>query len=457
LSIKTLHITNCYHASSGGIRTFYRALLRAANQRQREIRLVVPGPTSSVEDLGEFARIYTIAAPASPFVDSTYRLLLPHLYALPYRSKLRQIIEQEQPDLVEVCDKYALCFLPSVLRRGWIGSDSQTVLVGLSCERMDDNVSAYISPGSLGRRFSNWYMRNIYAPRFDCHISNSRYTAEELVDALAERPDLPVHVCPMGTDCENLGAHRRDQEKRNALLATFLNQPTEPESTKLLLYVGRISREKNISLLLEMMESLQDQTRTKFRLLIVGRGPLANWLEESAERRVPGQVRLLGHVADRERLADIFANCDALIHPNPREPFGIAPLEAMASGLPVVAPLSGGVLSYANEQNSWLAEPDGRSFANSVCQVFEDEGARRRKVGRAVETAADFSWSRSTEHFFDLYDKLCFRFRNSAGQTSLPLYRTEPLNRSAVSSRTGADNFPARTKIGGYDSGNSTL
>ena len=124
LPIKTLHITNCYHASSGGIRTFYHALLDAANQRRREIRLVVPGPKDSIEEVGEFARIYTIAAPVSPFVDSKYRLLLPHLYALPYRSKLRQILEEERPGLVEVCDKYTLCFLPSVLRRGWIESAS---------------------------------------------------------------------------------------------------------------------------------------------------------------------------------------------------------------------------------------------------------------------------------------------------------------------------------------------
>jgi glycosyltransferase involved in cell wall biosynthesis len=337
---------------------------------------VVPGPKDSIEEVGAFARIYTIAAPGSPFVDSRYRLLLPHLYALPYRSKLRQILEEERPGLVEVCDKYTLCFLPSVLRRGWIESAPRAVLVGLSCERMDDNVSAFISPGSLGRRFANWYMRKIYAPRFDCHISNSQYTAGELMEALAQRPDLPVHVCPMGTDCENFGPHRREQKKREALLATFRNASHAGENTKLLLYVGRISREKNISLLLEMMELLDDRGSAEYRLLVVGAGPLANWLISNAKRQMPGRVQLLGHLADRERLADVFANCDALIHPNPREPFGIAPLEAMASGLPVVAPISGGVLSYANEQNSWLVEANGQTFANSVRQIFDDERAR---------------------------------------------------------------------------------
>jgi alpha-1,6-mannosyltransferase len=457
LPIKTLHITNCYHASSGGIRTFYRALLHAANQRQREIRLVVPGPKDSVEEVGEFARIYTIGAPGSPFVDSTYRLLLPHLYALPYRSRLRRILEEERPDLVEVCDKYTLCFLPTMLRRGWIEGAPQAVLVGLSCERMDDNVSAYVSPGVLGRRFANWYMRTVYAPRFDCHISNSQYTAGELRDALAERPDLPVHVCPMGTDCENLSPQRREPKKREALLAAFRNKTSAGVNTRLLLYVGRISREKNISLLLKMMELLEDQDSAKYRLLIVGAGPLANWLEANAERRVPGRVHLLGHVADRECLADIFANCDALIHPNPREPFGIAPLEAMASGLPVIAPIAGGVLSYANEQNSWLAEPNGDSFANAVRRTFDDESARQTKVSRAIHTASEFSWSRTTAHFFDLYDSLHMRFRNSAGKRYLRLCTPEALNLPVLNKSLARSEFLSGTGFGTCDSGEKSF
>jgi glycosyltransferase involved in cell wall biosynthesis len=162
------------------------------------------------------------------------------------------------------------------------------------------------------------------------------------------------------------------------------------------------------------MEHLAGDPSADYRLLVAGTGPRANWLERMAERHAPGRVRLLGHIADREHLADIFANCDALIHPNPREPFGIAPLEAMASGLPVVASRSGGVLFYANERNSWLAKPNGESFARSVRRVFEDECGRRSKVERAIGTAADFSWPQVTARFFELYDGLYACFRNSA-------------------------------------------
>src|SRR5579872_853206 len=115
LAIKTLHITNHYHPSSGGIRIFYQALLEAADRHEREVRLVVPGAKDSIENIGKFGRIYTIAAPKCPVFDPRYRLLLPHLYALPYPSSLRKILQQEQPDLVEVCDKFALSCVPSVL------------------------------------------------------------------------------------------------------------------------------------------------------------------------------------------------------------------------------------------------------------------------------------------------------------------------------------------------------
>ena len=372
-----------------------------------------PARRIRVEQIGDFGRIYSIHAPKSPFIDSAYRLLLPHLYALPYRSRLRRILEEERPDLVEICDKYTLCYLPTIWRNGWDDNAHPAVFVGLSCERMDDNVSAFLSEGSLGRRFAHWYMRAIYAPRFDGHISNSEYTAAELVAALAKCPDLPVHVCPMGADCEKFGPQRRHPAKRAGLLAELQGLPRGGEDTRLLLYVGRLSREKNISLLVDMMELLSRNSREDYALLILGQGRLENWIRTEMDRRAGGRARLLGHVSDRERVADIFANCDALIHPNPREPFGIAPLEAMASGLPVVAPLSGGVLSYANAANAWLAEPNGASFAAAVHSVFGDDLARRQKIQRALDTAGKFNWAGTAARFFDLYDSLFARLRSS--------------------------------------------
>jgi phosphatidylinositol alpha 1,6-mannosyltransferase len=175
--------------------------------------------------------------------------------------------------------------------------------------------------------------------------------------------------------------------------------------------VGRLSPEKNIDLLVEMTELLAADPLAEYHLLFAGDGPCALQLREAAPGKAPGRIHFLGHIAGREQLADLYANCDALVHPNPREPFGIAPLEAMASGLPVVAPNVGGVLSYANRGNSWLVRPKPADFVSGVREVFADELARDRKIECALNTAACFDWPRIAGIFFALYDELCLRFR----------------------------------------------
>jgi hypothetical protein len=118
MPIKTLHLTNAWHPSSGGIRTFYRAMLREANARRQQLGLVVPAAASSMETVGDYGRIYFVKAPRSPIVDSRYRLLLPHTF-LRSAGEVWRIVDRERPDLIEVCDKYSLCYLAGMLRCGW--------------------------------------------------------------------------------------------------------------------------------------------------------------------------------------------------------------------------------------------------------------------------------------------------------------------------------------------------
>ena len=142
---KTLHLTNAYHAASGGVRTFYHALMAEAELRERPMRLVVPGEREGVEVCGRWGVIYTVAARRAPWFDRRYRLLWPWHY-LTSGSPVWRTIARERPDVVEVCDKYTLCPIARRLKLGWLWPAPRPTLVGLSCERMDDNVAAYLSP-----------------------------------------------------------------------------------------------------------------------------------------------------------------------------------------------------------------------------------------------------------------------------------------------------------------------
>ena len=406
--MKTLHVTNMFHPNSGGVHTFYRALLGAATAAH-EVRLVVPWESDGVEEVNDYAKIYHVRAPRHVFVDPRYRVVLPHRFLLPYRTAIQKILRSEQPDLVEICDKYSFVYLGSCLRKGWMPGVKRPAVVGLTCERMDDNVKQFLCQGKLGERFSRYYMHRVYLPMFDFHIAISEYTAAELI-AANEGHNMhrrEVWVCPLGVDA----ARFRPSPHHKMLRREMSSEVGGGPSTRLLLYAGRLSAEKNLSLLVETMASLRNESRHDYRLLIAGDGPERGRLETEMEKTAPRHVHFLGHVSDREELADLFAAADVFLHPNPREPFGIAPLEAMASGLPLVAPREGGVLSFANQANAWLANPNGDDFARAVTELFEHADSRESRRGLARKTAENLGWDRVTAEYFALYAGLHSRFR----------------------------------------------
>ncbi len=399
--LKTLHLTNAWHSSSGGIGTFYKALLEAAEQEEHEMRLVVPGDRTRVENIGRFCRIYHIEAPRAP-LNRNYRMIYPYRFLFP-RTALQRILNDEQPDLVEVSEKYTMPYLAGLLRtRRLPGVRVRPAVVGLSCERMDENFSAYLSQNPGGRKFCRWYMKWIYFPMFDHHITVSEHVAEELIAAShGHKVRRGVWIEPMGVDYQRFGHARPDPQLRRSMLGG--DPPQGAENATLLLYAGRLAPEKNLPLLVETMALLDP---LHFRLAVAGSGMERERLEAEFARRGMRNVVFLGHVGDRDRLAGLFASADVFLHPNPREPFGIAPLEAMAAGLALVAPRSGGVISYADQSNSWLADPTGEAFAAAARSIRDNPPAATQKRIAARATAARHDWPHVTKRYLNLYREL---------------------------------------------------
>jgi glycosyltransferase involved in cell wall biosynthesis len=193
--------------------------------------------------------------------------------------------------------------------------------------------------------------------------------------------------------------------KSDAVKREMRKRAEIPENAVVLLYAGRISPEKNIGLLPDLMEILAKDSEKDYRLLVAGAGPKADWLREETAKRIPNKIIQLGHL-DKETLSNYYANCDVFVHPNPREPFGIAPLEAMASGVPTLAPNAGGLLAYANNENAWLVAPTAENFAAAVREIMDDEDLRNRKIERAFEAVSANTREISTDRLFAAYDKM---------------------------------------------------
>lgn len=393
----TLHLTNAYHPTSGGIRTFYRALLASASSQGRTMHLVVPAEADRTERLDGWTTIHHVRAARSPWFDRRYRLLRPDHY-WSRRSPIGRILAAVRPDVVEVCDKYTLSQVGRLARTGWYWAGHRPTVVGLSCERMDDNVRAYLAGGRHLVPAAHAYMRRIYAPSFDAHIANSRYTADDLLTAAGVED---VAVRGMGVDTALFAAARPDAALRLALLAAAGGTA----ESALVLYAGRVSPEKGIEPLLHAIGTLGRLERgPDVRLVVIGDGPCLPALRRLAADVAPGRVFFGGSISERAELARMYASADVFVHTNAREPFGIAPLEAMAAGVPVVVPGSGGVLSYASDDNAWLVAPTADGFADGILQVVGNRDAGR--LARARQTAQDHAWPVMARRYFDTLDAL---------------------------------------------------
>lgn len=421
--VKSVHITNYYHRNSGGISTSFNNLLDAAARHRREVGLIVPGETAAEEQVNDFAKIHYVPARYSPIFDKRYRVMMPWQY-LSHGSAIREILLAEKPDMIEVTDKYTLSLLGPMIRTGNFRKLGRPMLVHFSAERMDDNVESFVFAGRFGKWLSRRVIGNYTLPNFDFHIANSVYTAQEFLDAYSaesnprrsqrffnfcwrsfKAPRIPIEerifVCPRGVNTDVFRADRKSDEIRQGMRV----RANLREDAIVILYAGRISPEKNISLLVEMMKSLAADTEHDYRLVVAGAGPEEEWLRREAARLFPGKIVLLGHL-EKETLADYYANADVFVHPNPREPFGIAPLEAMASGVPTVAPNAGGILSYATDDNAWLMEPTGENFAAAVRSIIANPDEAERRTENAVATALENSRERSTDNLFATYDRI---------------------------------------------------
>lgn len=159
------------------------------------------------------------------------------------------------------------------------------------------------------------------------------------------------------------------------------------------LYVGRLAAEKNVELVIEAFRRVAMRIPEKRPLLVIaGTGPQAEKLRVStADRR---DVRFLGNLDRHGMLPALYASADAFVYASETETLGLVVLEAMASGLPVIAAPSGGVrVNLRHLVNGLAFRPgDCADFADALERVICDDGLRKRLSAGARSWAELNSW-----------------------------------------------------------------
>ncbi len=237
-------------------------------------------------------------------------------------------------------------------------------------------------------------------PRADRLIAVSRSTAEQAVQLGAD--PARIRVIRSGVDAARF--RPRDRAGARARLGVARDLP-------LLLFVGNLEPRKAVDRLLLALAHVR-RTVPEATLAIVGTGEAAGADDQEPRlRRMAEELGLapavwfLGRVAD-ERLPDWYAAADVFALPSSSEGQGIAALEAMAAGLPVVVSAVGGLRDTVEDGRTGYLVPFGdvEALARRVADLLADP-ERRAAVGAAAREAVvrDFSWERSVAATVEVY------------------------------------------------------
>ncbi len=370
--MRIVQLANFHTPTSGGLRTVLDRLGRRYAQAGNEVWRIVPGTTDSIDLLGDVTEV-RLRSPRVPGMGG-YRAIVD-------RKRVADLLARLEPDVIELSDKTTLVNVASQQRaRG-------AAVVLISHERID---------AILARRVPRQVPLTPIADRWNRHLVESvdavvccsQFAAAEFI-----RIDAPVvRRIPLGVDLETFRPSARP--------------PARVDGPLRLITVGRLSAEKRPDLAIDVLRKLTDRGFDA-ELTIVGDGPMRASLERRGSSLA---VHYVGHVGSRSTLVELLNNADICIAPCDAETFGLAALEALACGTPIVVPATGALAELI------AGTPAGRVVATNVATDeaagFADEAARlaaadTNAIRRSARQRAErFDWAATANSMLTLMNTL---------------------------------------------------
>ena len=310
--------------------------------------------------------------------------------------QIRRIFKEHRPDIVHIQDHYFLCI------------DVTRVALGMKIPVMGtnhflpENLLPYLHPLPLPRQTKISILWDLMLMTYNRlhHVTTPTETGVRILQKTKIR--VPVTAVSNGVDTHHF--HPAPDLDRVTACAAFGLDANQI----LILYVGRLDREKRIDLLLRSLAMLRDQGRTDIHLAVAGQGAAGGELRGLAHSLgLEKQVRFLGYVAN-EKLPLLYQTAHIFAMPSPEELQSLVTLEAMASGLPVLAAnaralpelVKHGVNGYLFELNT---PSDGKAVADGMAYLA-DHSADWAEMGRVSrERAVLHSLENSIRKYSELY------------------------------------------------------
>lgn len=369
--MKIALFTETFLPATDGVVTRLRHTLDELSRFGDEVCIIAPRYPEGGPDSYNGYKIHRV--PGLPFPP------YPQIKMAPTNPTVGRVLQRFGPDLIHAVNPFILgMWTPYYARR------FRLPLIA----SYHTNVAAYTRFYGLGFLYeaARWYVRTIHN-KARLNLCTSSATREYLYSEGIKH----IRLWPQGVDSDRFHPDKRSAAWRAKLSGGHPDAP-------LLIFVGRIAPEKGIERLKTVLKELPEA-----RLAIVGEGPAKKHLE----RDFAGMPAIFTGKLSGEDLAAAYSSADVFLFPSTTDTLGMAMLEALASGLPVVAARAGAGDEVVTEGESGLLyDPDSiESFVGAVRRIVGDEGLRKHLSQGARIAAKGRNWSASTQTLRSYYDE----------------------------------------------------
>lgn len=370
--MKIAFFTETFLPKTDGIVTTLCQTIRQLRELGHEA--LIFAPAAGIEEYEGF-RVVGLKSTAFPLYPEL-RLALP-------RASIRGILEKFKPDILHVADP-ALLGIAGLYYGGGEYGGALHLPVVVSYHTDLPQYLHYYGLGFIERYV--WKILRVRHRRASINLCTSALMVNQLRTHGIER----VALWPGGVDADLFSPACRSMQMRDRLTQGH------PESP-LLLYVGRLSAEKNLGTLRSWLDAFPNA-----RLALVGDGPQ----RKNLEQQFKGMPAFFAGFLHREELAAAYASSDVFVIPSRTETLGLVVLEAMCSGLPVVAARAGGIPEMIQDGvDGFLVSTDNEAV-DRIRELLDSRQERVAMGSCARERGTQRSWQNATDQLVRYYEEV---------------------------------------------------
>ena len=365
-SLRVAVVTETWPPEVNGVAVTLAKLVQGLSHRNHDVQLIRPRQTKSDSGVSD-SNLEEVLMRGMP-IPRYPELKL----GLPSKKTLIKTWTLRRPDVVHIATEGPL---------GWSALQAAKVLKLPVTSDFRTNFQSYSKHYGVG-----WLRKPIvaYLRKFHNATACTMVPTNELKRTLSENGFLNLKVVSRGVDTSLFNVGKRDPNLRLQWGAN--------DQTKVIISVGRMAPEKNLEQVLKTFEALKFMGE-QMKLIMVGDGPL----REQFQSRYP-EIIFPG-MLDQTELAKYYASSDLFVFPSQTETFGNVTLEALASGIPVLAFDCAAARDWVQTGiNGWLvAEDNPEGFAAQAVTIFKSPSLLSQVTQSTRQQIVHLDWDQIAE------------------------------------------------------------